>query len=199
MGNPFSPLGPADYQVAALNLLPRGDVWPRDLARIPAKFFSAIADLFAHFHFDTTNIVDVELNPGTTSQLLSQWEAEFGLPDPCVPQPQTIEQRRTALIAKITELGGLSRQHYIALAASLGFAITITEFRPITCLDRCIDPIIGVPWRFLWQVNAPATTVSVLTCLGDCVSPLRSWGNAPLECLIGGQNRPSRFVLFSYS
>lgn len=203
MGNPYSQLGPDDFQAAALNLLPRGWAWPRDLGTKLAKAMGAVGDMFAHFHADASLIVDVELYPPTTQLLLAEWERDYGLPDPCTPQPQTYEQRIAALLARITDQGSLSRQKYIDLAAALGFPITITEFLQSsdvgTCVGTCIDPLREVNWRNAWQVNAPATTVTELTCIGDCTSPLRSWGNEPLECAIRRHNRPSRFVLFSYA
>jgi uncharacterized protein YmfQ (DUF2313 family) len=201
--NPLSLLGPDDFQQAALNLLPRGAAWPRDLSSILAKAMGAIGDMFARAHADITQITDVELYPPSTSLLLPEWERDYGLPEPCTPQPQTIEQRIQALMAKITDQGSLSRQKFIDLAAALGFTITITEFLPSsgigTCIGPCTEPVYGMAWRFAWQVNAPATTVGVLTCNGDCVSPLRWWGNENLECVIARRNRPSRFVLFSYA
>lgn len=203
MGNPYSQLGPDNFQVAALNLLPRGWAWPRDLSGTLAKAMGAIGDMFARFHADASNLVDNELYPPTTQALLAEWERDYGLPDPCTPQPQTYEQRIAALLARITDQGSLSRQKYIDLAAAMGFVITITEFLPSsgigTCIGTCVDPLRDGDWPFTWQVNAPATTVTELTCIGDCVSPLRSWGNEPLECAIRRQNRPSRFVLFSYA
>lgn len=199
MPNPYSLLTAADFQLAAMNLLPRGRAYTRDLNSTLAKFFGAIADLLTRFHSDASNIVDTELYPPATQAMLAEWEADFGLPDPCTPQPQTYEQRIAALLARITDQGSLSRAKYIALAAALGFEITITEFEPTTCTDDCTDPILEIEWRFAWQVNAPETTVTELTCIGDCVSPLRSWGNEPLECALRGANRPSRSVLFSYA
>jgi uncharacterized protein YmfQ (DUF2313 family) len=197
--NPFSLLGADDFQHAALKLLPRGPAWPRDLSSTIAKTMGAVGDMFANAHGKITQITDVELYPPTTGALLPEWERDYGLPDPCTPQPQTIEQRLAALMAKIVDEGSLSRQKYIDLAAALGYEITITEFEPMTCIDTCVDVLLDHSWRFAWQVNAPETTIGVLTCLGDCVSPLRWWGNENLECVIRRRNRPSRFVLFSYA
>lgn len=198
MTNPFSQLGPDDFQQAGLGLLPPGQAWQRDLTSVLAKTIGAIADVLAMFHRDASTIVDQELYPPTAAALLPDFETDFGLPDLCTPQPQTSEQRTAALLARITDLGNLSRPKFIALAAALGFTVTITEFSPMTCEDTCIDPVRDESWRFAWQVNAPATTYSVLTCEGECTSPLRSWGNAQLECVIRRNNRPSRIVLFSY-
>lgn len=202
MLNPLSLLGAADFQQAALNLLPRGWAFLRDLNLIRSKFFGAVGDMFASTHANITNITDVELFPPTTQALLPDFEAEYQLPEPCTPLPQSYEQRIVALVGKITDIGSLSKQKFIDLAAALGFEITITEFLPSsgvgTCIGLCTDPVLGPSWRFAWQVNAPETTYSVMTCVGLCTDPLRSWGNEPLECAIKRKNRPSRFVLFSY-
>lgn len=198
MGNPLSQLGPDDFQQAALKLAPRGPAWPRDLSSIFAAAMGAIGDMFARIHADASNIVDNELFPPATQVLLPEWERDYSLPDPCVPRPQTVAQRIAAVMAKITDQGSLSRQKFIDMAAALGFAITITEFRPMTCIDTCVDAVTDASWRFAWQVNAPETTITDLTCIGECVSPLRSWGNEPLECAIRRANRPTRFVLLSY-
>lgn len=198
MGNPYSALNADAFQGAALDALPTGPAWPRDLTKWPAKFWGAVADLLARNNQDIATIIDQELNPGTAVALLAEWEAEFALPDPCNPVAQTEQQRRAALLARITDEGNLSRQKYIDLAAASGFTITITEYRPSSCLETCIDPIMGPEWRFAWTVNAPAVTVTDLTCIDDCISPLRIWGNSPLECLIRRHNRPTRNVLFSY-
>lgn len=198
MGNPYSQLGPDDFQASALDALPTGPAWPRSLSSVLASFWGAVGDLLAKHNQDVALIVDQELNPSTTEALLATWEAEFGLPDPCNPGPQTDEQRHAALLARITDEGNLSRQKYIDLAASLGFTVTITEFKPMTCIGTCVDAITGPAWRYAWQVNGPETTISLLTCTGNCISPLRSWGNDALECAIKARNRPSRFVLFSY-
>lgn len=198
MPNQYSVMSADDFQDAALGSLPPGDAWPKTRDSIFGRFWGAVADLLARSNQDISLVIDQELNPGTSQVLLSDWEAEFGLPDGCVPLGQTVEQRQQALMARITELGSLSRRKYIALAATLGFQITITEYRPSSCMSTCMDPVTGPEWRFTWRVNAPAVTVNALTCNGNCMSPLRWWGNEPLECLIRRSNRPTRNVLFSY-
>lgn len=47
-----------------------------------------------------------------------------------VAPPQSIEDRRRALLNKITRQGGQSRAHFLAVAAALGYQITIREFSP---------------------------------------------------------------------
>jgi uncharacterized protein YmfQ (DUF2313 family) len=112
---------------------------------------------------------------------------------------QTLQQRRNALVAQLTGIGDQSRQYFIDLAASAGFTITITEFRPFTVGSRVNDPIYNEIWRFAWQVNAPQTTVEWFTVTSGVNEGLRSWGNQLLECLISRLKPAHTKVLFAYS
>jgi hypothetical protein len=86
------------------------------------------------------DLLERESDPRITVELLPDWERNWGLPDPCYTAPQTVAQRQTALIARMTLWGSQSRQWYIDFAAFLGYTITITEYRPwMVGLDRCGD------------------------------------------------------------
>lgn len=181
-------------------LLPRGLAWSDD-DPVLTGFRQALADIEAAFHARLADLSEVESDPQQAVELLPDWERAYGLPDPCAPQPQTIAQRRQALLARITDSGGLNPSRYIALAAALGFTITVTEFRPFRAgASHAGDPCRGLNWLFAWQVNAPLNTISSFAAgSGAAGEPLRSWGNAPLECVIRAHNRASRLVIFAYS
>jgi len=141
-----------------------------------------------------------ELDPRTTVELLTDWETALGLPDACVPAGQTIQQRRSAVVAKYTSLGGQSRQFYIDLAAALGYTITITEFRPFRAgISVAGDPLTNGDWIFAWQVNAPETTIFEFRAgQSTAGEPLRNWGNDELECAISAVKPAHTEVLFAY-
>ena len=61
---------------------------------------------------------------------LVDWETDFGLPDPCFGEDQSTAQRTRALILKVRSKGTVSPNDFVALAASVGYEITIREPRP---------------------------------------------------------------------
>lgn len=66
----------------------------------------------------------LETYPDTTSELVTNWERICGI---VPPDGATLQNRRNAVIRKLREVGGLSRAYFTALAALMGFTITIDE------------------------------------------------------------------------
>lgn len=198
--NPFSSLTTDNFLRAALNLLPRGRAWQKGLGTTLAAYWGAIADLIAALHAFASNLVDVELFPATTNALIDLWERAWGLPDPCAPPNQTIAQREQALVARITDPGGLSRARLLQIAAAYGYLLaTITEFFPFRIGSHIGDALADVNWRFVWRLNTnAATTITVFHIGSHCGDPLRMWGDPLLECAIREHNRATRIVFFSY-
>jgi len=191
-----------DYLAQLQALLPQGPAWPRDADAELTRLLAAWADEMARIDARAADLVE-EADPRTTAELLADWERVAGLPDACVEAlagAQTTAQRRAALVGKLTTIGGQSAAYYIALAASLGYAITVTEFRPFRAGQSCAgDALTNDEWIFAWQVNAPETTIvdfaAGRSCAGD---PLRAWGNELLECVITRLKPAHTHVLFAY-
>lgn len=180
-------------------LLPPGAAWPREDSATLTQTLWALAEEFARVDGRAAVLVD-EADPRDTFELLIDWERAYGLPAPCMAgTSQTLQQRRNALVAQVAGIGDQSRQYFIDLAASAGFTITITEFRPFTVGSRVNDPIYNEIWRVAWQVNAPQTTVEWFTVTSGVNEGLRSWGNQLLECLISRLKPAHTKVLFAYS
>lgn len=66
----------------------------------------------------------LEMFPDTTTRMIDRWEARLGIPTVETDQ-LAVRQQRVA--AKWRALGGMSVPFFTALAASMGFQITITE------------------------------------------------------------------------
>lgn len=141
-----------------------------------------------------------EADPRTVSETLTDWERVYGLPDPCVPLGQTFTQRAAALVAKVLEIGGLTRDYYIAHAAAMGYpGASIDEFGPMTCNDECDDPVFSEDWRYVWRLNVPQeTAITTMNCNSPCDDPLRDWGNEALECVITRAKPAHTLVFFAY-
>lgn len=141
-----------------------------------------------------------ESDPRSASSMFTDWERVAGLPDGCVDiGEQTTAQRRAALVARLTQRGGQTPAYFVGLAAALGYTITITEFGPHTVNDDVNAAIRGAEWRYVWQVNAPEQTVSVMTVNDTVADPLASWGNTIIECVVQRLKPAHTQVLFAYA
>ena len=190
-----------DYLAQLQALLPQGPAWPREADAALTNLLAAWADELARVDGRAADLVE-EADPRASAELLADWERVAGLPDACVAAlagTQTTAQRRAALVAKLTTIGGQSAVYYIALAASLGYTITVTEF-DVHDVESDVDvPLNGEAWRFAWQVNAPQDTVHELTVDGTVDDPLAWWGNELLECVINRLKPAHTHVLFAYT
>lgn len=178
----------ADYLLQLQALLPVGLAWPRSHDATLTRLLAALADELARVDQRASDLIE-ESDPRTATELLADWERVFGLPDPCVTAlgaEQTVDQRRAALAAKVTSIGGQSRQYFIDLAAALGYpGATIDEYRPFNCNSNCNDALWSEADRFCWQINLPATGGTfVFNCNSPCDSPLAAWGDEAVECRI---------------
>lgn len=122
-----------------------------------SRIYARVQDLLAEAH------------PPTTDELLGEWETEYDLPDPCVTSAQTESDRRAALIARATGIGGQSPQYFIDLAASFGVTITIAEHHPFEVGRDGMGDGIGGQWAFIWEVSAPIATPATLREVMECV------------------------------
>lgn len=191
----------SDYLVQLQALLPQGPAWPREVDAALTQLLAAWAEELARVDGRAADLVE-EADPRTTAELLADWERVAGLPDPCVAAlagTQTTAQRRAALVAKLTTIGGQCAAYYIALAASLGYTISVTEFDLHDVEDNVEYPLTGTPWQFAWQVNAAEDTIGVLAVTDTVEDPLAWWGNELLECVISRLKPAHTHVLFAYT
>src|SRR5947199_1038242 len=116
-----------------LPLTPRGPAWGEGEAGdgtgaspVQRQFWTAIAEWCA-----ASNATDFDLAlqalPSAVTWSLEDWEAEYGLPDPCSTGTLGQAQRVSALRGKYGALGGQSPAYFICLALSLGYDVTIEE------------------------------------------------------------------------
>lgn len=179
-------------------LLPQGMAWPRGGESVLTALLTGFSGGLARNHNRGVDLLD-EADPRTAIEALGDWERICGLPSDCLAGvDQTIQERRNAVVGRLNARGGQSRAFFISLAADLGFEVGITEYRPFTCESECEDQVGAEEWRFLWQVDAPETTIRDLSCESPCSEPLRSWRNELLECAISGLRPAHTTVVFSY-
>ncbi len=187
-----------DFTDQAIRLHPRGaaHVIPRGSTR--RKFWEGMVRLVADAEARAVDVLR-ESDPRTTTELLPEWESDFGLPGPCDELGATTIHRRAALTAKITAQGGQSRAYFIRVALALGYAITITE-HPAMVIGRTVGPggtfdgVFFLPgrldvltsvghWTYTWDVHAPEVS-PFFARVGESTTgdPLVEATNVPLEC-----------------
>lgn len=156
-------------------LLPRGTAFSVEPETVIGKLALAMADEFARFDVRSVTLIE-EFDPRTTSELLTDWERAYGLPDPCAGTTQTVPQRVSSLVQKVIATGGQTKSYFIGLALALGYPITITEFRAYTVEDDVDDLIYELDWNFAWQVNAPiaAAANGQLACVLNYLKPAQT-------------------------
>ncbi|MBB5414116.1 YmfQ family protein [Paraburkholderia atlantica] len=189
----------ADYLRAFQSLMPRGRVWPTDSNAEQTQVFAGLTQVYAR-NTARANQLLVDAFPATTYELLPEWEATLGLPDPCAGSAPTIAQRQQQVVARLANSGGQSITYFVNFAAQLGYTVKIEQFTQARAgMLKAGDPCCGRDWNFAWRVAAPASTivraVAGAMAAGD---PLAAFGNAVLECEIRSVMPAHTIVLFSY-
>ena len=140
------------YQTQLLALLPRGSAWPREPDSSLGKLMGGLAEEYARADTLLDDIVAESL-PSQVTQLIAEWEAEYGLPEDNTDVATALQDRRNAVVQKYQQYGSQSREFLIAMAAALGFEITITEYTETTFGGEFGADFIGTDWAFAVQVN----------------------------------------------
>jgi len=188
------------YAAALAALKPAGTAWPQDPDATQTAVETALARTPARLDARATYLL-TDAFPADAYELLPEWEATLGLPDPCAGPAPTIQQRQAQVLARLTATGGQSIPYFIAFAAALGFEVTVTEYA-VARADFMLadDPVNGDAWAYAWTINAPAgATFEFAADISAADEPLAAWGNAVLECEIARYAPAETVPLFAYA
>jgi len=189
----------ADYLAALKALMPSGIVWRRDTGSTQVRVLKGVATTVARLRGRADYLL-TDAFPATAGELLPEWEDTLGLPDACIGDEPTLQQRQARVTARLAATGGQSVPYFIAFAADLGYAITVEEFAPARADALCADdPVYDEAWAHTWRVHAPETTLFEFGADISCADePLATWGNAALQCALS-RIRPAHTVIqFAY-
>lgn len=190
-----------DYLWQFQRLLPRGRIWHRGWGTVQAEDILTLLPQTVRLNQRAIDVLR-ETFPCTTAELLPEWEASLGLPDPCIGELDTQQERQSAVCIKFTARGGQSADYFIRLAASLGYTITITTFRPFYASEGRVDePLYDEHWAYVWQVNVAAGADTLIYFRVDesvVDEPLVAFGNPVLECLLLAAAPAHTQIIFSY-
>jgi uncharacterized protein YmfQ (DUF2313 family) len=140
---------PQPYTQTLIDLLPPGIAWSRDQDTNLWALCDALSREFGRVDQAASQLID-EMLPSTALLLLPEWEAAAGLPVPSATDPA---QRRRNVCQWLTMPGRVDIPFWTALAALLGYAITITEYSQQTCDSDCTQALSQTPWQYVWDVN----------------------------------------------
>lgn len=190
----------ADNYLSQLQaLLPPGAAWTREQNAVLTMLLAGLAEELTRVDQRAEDLLD-QIDPRTADELLPDWETVLGLPDSCTGDLDSVVNRLNAAYGTLTATGGASRAYFIAVAESLGFTVTISEYQPFAVgISAAGDPLYGTDWLYAWLVNAPETTITEFAVgISSAGDPLRSWGNELLECAITKLKPAHTHVLFGY-
>jgi uncharacterized protein YmfQ (DUF2313 family) len=196
---PVPVLTQQDYANVLSKLSPKGRAWPADPGSVVQQTLASLAPTPYRAFEHAANLL-IDAFPPTTVELLPEWQATLGLPDPCAGDSPTLAQEQAQVVARFTAGGGQSIDYFVSFAETLGYDITITQFVPSRFGRTFGLPFGGDDWAFLWEVNAPQFTVDYLTFgNSNFGQPFSSYGNTVLQCELQRLAPAHTKVVFSYS
>lgn len=185
----------------SVQLLPPGEAWQPRPDSVLARLLRALGGPLAVLEERARDLID-EADPRTTFELLADWEAALGLPDACLPNPQSDAERRALVLARVAGAASGTPAFFVALAASIGVPIAIEEGRADPArvnVTRVGDRLNGEVEDLVWTVFAPSTPVIRARVnsarIGD---PLSTYGNSLLECVLRRYAPAHTYLRFSY-
>jgi uncharacterized protein YmfQ (DUF2313 family) len=187
-----------EFAHALAALLPRGPAWAQnDEESTQYKTCAGLSRVYVRNTNRAAKLL-VDAFPATSVELLPEWEATLGLPDPCSGPAPTIAARQQQVVAKLVGLGVANAQAIVEYLEALGYTVTITQFTPWS-VDMPVDyPMYGLEWAHAWQINAPLETITYFTVLSGVDEPLSAFGNEVLECIAEAIAQAHTVVIFNY-
>jgi uncharacterized protein YmfQ (DUF2313 family) len=208
-----------DYAEAFLELLPDGQAWPRHPDSTLSQACNGISQYWGYVDGRAADLLETESDPRATTELLPDWERNWGLPEPCIKDfPTDYMQRRLLLVQKMTLLGAQSRDWFIGVAAKLGYTITISEYAPYMCgvsfvgdsrgydIDAPAEDYrweVGPPEiRYYWTVHVSALRLIYFHCnSSQCGIDrlLTIYGPEDLECIFDRWKPAHTVIVYDFS
>lgn len=192
----------ADYTAQLQALLPPGLAWTRRADAVLTHLLAAFAAALAEVDSRSISIVG-EADARSPLEMLPDWERVCGLPEICsAALESTLQERRSAVAAKLTAIGGNSKAYFMAMAESMGYTVEIDEFRPfLTGVNRCGDQLGGGhAVRYCWRVRVTGPRYTAFIAGGSRVGDkLGKLDRAvDLECKFNRLKPAHTRLIFSY-
>lgn len=207
------------YVSLMVNLLPRGRLWnPREQPTF-TKWIRSFAVEFCRVDDRVVEMFKaIDPRTATEAESMELWEQMLGIPDECTPEDQTIDERRTQAVQKLTNVGGLSKEFYEFIGEQLGFPdVTVTNWvNFVAGRARAGDPLtnywdihfvagstageqlVSVGWLYYFNVDMPVTAGEHFVAGSVAGTPLRTFSNELLQCTYRKIKPANAGVTFSF-
>lgn len=165
---------------------PPGSALSRETGSWYVRLMHALAEEFARADAFVESLAD-ELDPTTTSELLPEWEAMAGLPDPCAGQLPTIEARRGAVVARLSARARLDKLALMEAAETYGFTIDdVIEYDAFVAgTSEVGEELADQESQFVVDIETPTAQIFEAEVGGFAVGdPLGFIGDLALACLL---------------
>lgn len=190
----------ADFHGALQNLMPPGRAWSKESGSVQDRTLACFAPSFQRSAADALALI-ADAFPATALDLIPEWQATLGLPDPCAGPDPTLIQQRQQIVARLTNSGGQSAPYFVAFALALGYVVTVTNDAPFRAGQNTAGDHVGSFDRFFtWALHAPLNTVTpFLAGQSTAGEPLNSWGNDVLQCELDAVSPAHSILQFEYA
>jgi uncharacterized protein YmfQ (DUF2313 family) len=143
------------YREQLRGLMPPGPAWDPELVQEIDLVLSGVSVEFARVDARAMALLN-EMDPAGVMELVPDWEAVMGLPDPCLGLNPAFDDRRISVRRRLLEVGGQRIAYFLDIAKGQGYPnATITEHRaPRMGRSRFGVARFGT-WnaQFMWTLN----------------------------------------------
>lgn len=143
-----------DYRKLLKSLLPLGKLWNRHDDSILGEFLYGLGGELARVETRSFDLIDESIIT-TVEELISEYEVEYGLPEPGWELADTLVERRNDIRRKMTTIGQHDITYLLNFGDEVGYDIEIEEYRPFICgISECGDYVLGLDSVFYWTIKS---------------------------------------------
>jgi uncharacterized protein YmfQ (DUF2313 family) len=163
------------------------------------KVLIGLAQEWLRFRDKADEVYD-EYDPNNTTALITEWETMVGIPDECIGNTGTIEERRTNVLLKLAGINATTAEQFEVIAATLGIPVVVepgyeSSTFPLT-LPFTLFGEDEVPFLIVVTLDAALQPSGLPETL-----PFTLTNDVPdvLECLFNKLKPANTTIIFRYS